>query len=122
MSELESTMWVAVGTEPGGSSSSPVITTRTVGRRITGTVAKAHGRQGPHVLGAEDAPDGQQTLPGLDVLADLADMAAGRHRVGDGHVATARTLDLACHLGHDDRIGALGQGSARHDAHRLPTL
>ena len=63
MSELESTMWVAVGTEPGGSSSSPVITTRTVGRRITGTVARPTDAKAPTSWGRRTRPADSRRCP-----------------------------------------------------------
>ena len=94
---------------PGRSSSSPVTTIATRGRRTTSTGRAPRALRTPRSCGRRTRPARSTTRPGRDVLPAPADVPARGRRLEDpdGRAVGRGRLDL------DDRVGPLGDARTR---------
>ena len=100
---------------PGGTSSSPVDTTVTRGRRCTTDARRRWRRRQREVAGPEPGAGGQHHVAGADVLAAVPQRAA---RAGARCRATSVAPPSVSSTGHDG-VGALGHRGAGHDPQHL---
>ena len=114
---LASYTWPGPSSSPAGTTSSPLPTTATRGRRTQRTRAwPAAGHDG-HLVGADDLAREQERLAHAHVLAAAAHERPGLGRDGRPHGVPLPLLGRVLHA--QDRVGALGQLAAGRDADRL---
>ena len=96
---------------PARTSSSPVESTATLGRRTTSTCGDAAGRQHADLARRDAGLAPQHHLAARDVGAGIGDELAGRDRAAHIDRRRAVSVDQLGVLDHDHRVGA-----ARHHA------
>ena len=121
-----SVMWKPCGGEPDGSSSLPVMTSRTRGRRTTRRVAEADRAHHAEILRTQDPSRLEHRGAGDDVLAATADVLARRDRGyrcdslrGRDRIESLAASTSFGELGREHGVTASGHRRARHDAHRF---
>ena len=115
---LLSRIWPGCSGAGPTTSSSPVDSTPTRGRRERRHRGDAERRQHADPGGRDLVARRQHLLAGLQVLAHGPQVGAGvdRHLDADG----AAAVEPLGPLDHDDGVGAVGDGGAGEDPHRLP--
>ena len=118
---LASAMWKPCGREPAGSSSLPVMTSRTRGRRTTLTCPWPTELRTPRSCGRSMRPRLEQRRAADDVFAAPADVLARRDRRQRARCDVAG-CGLHRHFGRQHGVGARRHRRAGHDAHGLAWL